>query len=277
MNNFKNAVNPIGKTFCCEDNEEIGLEAFFVTKKVKVSFLILVWSIVIVQSFVNTQDETARREKAVAAFSVIDETVIGEVIRGYGYFGNVELSDETKQSMLENLALKLGIEDGYVFSKEEGEDFSKLILTKEGKYATTYLRIVTLESEEASEQHITMQIESDVSAKEAFSLYERLERVYEEIGMEGNVSMELNMEQQGNVTKEEKEELMELVFDLAKAKEVESIRENDIYTVYGYTKAEPSYLMLGGEKVNIQLVFTYDEIQDVTYVKVGIPIVNSSY
>ncbi|MBQ9982961.1 MAG: YwmB family TATA-box binding protein [Lachnospiraceae bacterium] len=247
------------------------------TKKVKVSFLILVWSIVIVQSFVNTQDETARKEKAVAAFSVIDETVIGEVIRGYGYFGTVELSDETKQSMLENLALKLGIEDGYVFSKEEGEDFSKLILTKEGKYATTYLRIVTLESKEAPEQHITMQIESDVSAKEAFSLYERVERVYEEIGMEGNVSMELNMEQQGSATKEEKEELVELVFDLAKAKEVEAIRENDIYTVYGYTKTESSYLMLKGKKVNIQLVFTYDEIQDVTYVKVGIPIVNSSY
>lgn len=247
------------------------------TKKVKISFLILVWSIVVVQSFVNAQSDTRKSEEAVAAFSVIDETVIGEVICGYGYFGNMELSSKTKKNMLTNLALKLGIEDGYVFSEEQGEAFSKMVLTKEGKYATTYLRIMTLEGEDAPEQHITMQIESGGSVKEAFSLYKRVEKVYEEIGIEGNVSIEINMEQQGFVRKNQKEELVETIFDLAKAKEVGSIRENGIDTVYGYAKAEPCCLMLSGEKVNMQLAFSYDEVKDVTQIKMGFPLVNSSY
>ena len=53
--------------------------------------------------------------------------------------------------------------------------------------------------------------------------------------------------------------------------------EDNVFTVYGYTKLEPSYMKLNLRKVNIQIVMSYDEEQDKTYVKVGIPIVNSSY
>lgn len=247
------------------------------TKKAKNSLLILVWSIVAVQMYVNYQGSVNGSEQVVTAFSVVDDKVVGEVVEGYGYFDTMELSDEVKKNMLENLALKMGITDGYTFSEGRGDGFTKYVLTKEGKYATTILQVISLLGKDEPEQYITMKITTAENVDKAFGLYEKVKRIYEEIGVEGQVSLEVEMEQQGNVLETPDKNLEKEILSLAKAETVDTIRENDIYTVYGYTKLEDSYLVLNDEKVNIQLVMTYDEAQDKTYIKAGLPIVNSSY
>lgn len=247
------------------------------TKKVKISFLILVWSIVAVQIFVNNQDRKKYEEQVVTAFSVTDGEITGETIRGYGYFGKMDLSDEIKKEMLEKLAKKLGIEAGYTFSQGQGDGYTKMTLTQKEKYATTLLRIITIEGDGALEQHITIQIDTSADVKGAFSLYERTKEVFEEIGVDGSASLEVEMERSGNLWKKEGKKFASDMFELAEAKVVDVIAENDIYTVYGYTQLERSYLVLNQEKVNVQMVLSYDEKEDKTYIKIGLPIVNSSY
>ena len=246
------------------------------TKKVKISFLILVWSIVAVQIYVNNWDRKKQKEQMVTAFSVVNENITGETIQGYGYLGQMELSEDMKKEMLRNLALKLGIRDGYTFSQGKGDDFTKITLMKEGEYATTLLRIVTI-TKGKEEQHITMQIDTTAQVEDAFTLYNETKKVFEEIGVDGRVSMEVEMEKSGNVWREEGEHFVSEVFHLADARVVDSIEEKDIFTIYGYTQLEDSYLNLNREKVNIQMVMSYDEIEDKTYIKMGLPIVNSSY
>ncbi len=247
------------------------------TKKVKISFLILVWSIVAVQMYVNTEERTDTEDEVVTAFSVMDEGVTGETIQGYAYFGKMEISDEVKEEMLKNLAWKLGIQDGYEFSTGQGDGFSKMTLTKKGKYATTLLRIITITGQETPEQHITVQIDTVADVEKAFSLYHRTKEVFEEIEVDGRVSLEVEMEKAGDVWKTKGKKFAEEIFDLGKAKTVDVIEENEIHTVYGYTSSESAYLTLDGNKVNMQVVMSYDEVGDKTYVKVGLPIVNSSY
>ena len=247
------------------------------TRKAKISFLILVWSIVAVQIYVNNWDREKQKEQVVTAFSVVNESVTGETIEGYGYLGKMDLSDDVKKDMLENLAYKIGIKDGYTYSAGSGDGFTKMTLTKEGKYATTLLRIITITKGKEPEQHITIQIDTTADSADAFSLYYRIQQIFEEIGVGGKVSIEVELERNGDVWKEEGQDYATGVFSLVKAQVVDSIVENEICTVYGYTKLEDGYLNLGRERVNIQMVFFYDEIQDKTYIKVGFPIVNSSY
>lgn len=268
MNKIYNAVNPIKK----------GLGAFFVTRKAKISFLILVWSIVAIQIYVNYQEHEKNATQAVTAFSVVDDDVTEQWIKGYGNFGSMEISSETRREMLENLALKLGITDGYTFATGSGDGYEKMVLTKKGKYADTTLQIISmLKEEEEPEQYIVMEIQTSEAVEDGFSLYERVKRIYEEIGVKAQVSLELEMEKEGNYTENEKNFFVEEIFDLAKAKGVDSINENGIHTVYGYTRLEDSFLTLNEKKVNIQVVMTYAEQENKTYVKIGIPIVNSSY
>lgn len=247
------------------------------TKKVKISLLMLVWSIVAVQMYVNYCDSKAYSEQVVTAFSVVNENVTSETINGYGFFGSMDLTKEMKKNMLQNLALKLGIEDGYTFSEGKGDGFAKISLEKKGKYATTFLRVITIYGEGEPEQHITVQIETASDIKDAYSLYEKTKQVFDEIGVEAQVSMEVEMEREGNVWEDEGKTFVDTIFDAIEAKTVDIIDENDLCTVYGYTKQESSYLNLNHKKVNVQVVMTFDESRSKTYIKIGLPIVNSSY
>lgn len=247
------------------------------TKKVKISFLILVWGIVAIQMYVNNHQDV---NDTVTAFSVVDDSAYEEVIKGYGFFENTSLSPKMKQKMLENIALKLGITDGYTFTEGEGDGYEKMTLTKNGKHAVTKLTIVTLrddEDESAAEQYIAIDIETAESSEKAYNLYNKIKRVYKEIGVKAQVSLEINASKKGNYVKENGRGILENVFDLTRAKKVDSVMENGICTVYGYTKKEENYLKLNGKKVNIQVALTYDESDDTTYIKIGLPIVNSSY
>ena len=246
------------------------------TKKVQISFLILVWSIVAVQMFVNYNEQT-KANQAVTAFSVVDDNVTGEIIKGYGYFGTMDISKEMKKNMLKNLALKMDIKDGYTFSEGKGDDFVKMNLTKHGKYATTTIQLISLMGASEPEQYISVQIETTADVEDAFLLYERTQKVFEEIEVNSQVSMELELEQHGNIWKESGDTYAKQLLDLAQAKEVDRIAEDEIYTIYGYSKFSKSYLELDDKKVNVQIVMFYDEGADKTYVKMGIPIVNSSY
>jgi hypothetical protein len=146
-----------------------------------------------------------------------------------------------------------------------------------------------------------------------------MKQVYQEIGADGQVNMEVVLEKEGNLTdgtsdsrtvdasekdsdvqdkgasdkdgdvqnesaseangilQDEGASEVNMILQTMNASKVAKICENDIYTVYGYSREEDSCMLQNGEKVNVQIVMYYDEEADQTYIKVGIPMVNSGY
>lgn len=254
------------------------------TRKVKISFLILVWSIVAIQIFVNYQQSSQKQEQAVTAFSVVENDVIEEMITGYGYFGKMELSNETKEQMLKNLADKLELDTSYDIHSSAGENYERLELIHRIRNMEVVLQLVSMRetsededgTRDETEQYILIRINTKDSVEQGKEYYDMVKQIYEEIGVSGTVNFEVMMERTGNLLVNAEEETNSL-FDVLHASFVEMIKEDGIYTVYGYRKEEASYLMHKGSKTNVQLVMTYDEENNKTYVKVGIPMVNSSY
>ena len=246
--------------------------------KIKVSFMIVIWSIVAIQMYVNYRQY---ENKAVTAFSVVDDYVSKETIKGYGYFETMKLGDVSRKRMLENLAGELGITDGYTFSSGAGDGYTKMILTKKGKHATTTLQIVSLmdgdDENAVPEQYIAIEIETAESTKKAIDLYHKVQKAYDEMGVNGQVTIEIEAEKRGNYVSTKGRGIYEDIFRQVSAKKVDEVMENGICTVYGYTKKEDEHLVLKGEKVNLQVVLSYNESRDKTYIKIGMPIVNSSY
>lgn len=254
------------------------------TRKVKISFLILVWSIVAIQIFVNYQQRSQKQEQAVTAFSVVENDVVEEMITGYGYFGRMELSGGTKERMLKNLADKLELSTSYDIHFSEGENYEKAELIHSMEKREVVLQIVSMGKPEKdengvggeAEQYILIRIHTKDSVEQGKEYYDMVKRIYEEIGVRATVNFEVLMEQTGNLLKNP-EAKTDYLFDVLHASMVGMIKEDGIYTVYGYRKEEESYLMYHGEKTNVQLVMAYDEENDKTYIKIGIPMVNSSY
>lgn len=247
------------------------------TKKVKISFLILVWSIVAVQIFVNYQQKAQKHKEVKTAFAEVESQIIDETISGYGYLGKLELSDSMREKMLRNLVDKMEISDSGILEQSNGDDYEKMILDCSEGTAQFKLQLVSMDGGEGpKEQYILINITAKDSISQGKVYYDLVQRIYEEIGVHATVNLEIMLERQGNLMLEAEERTEELL-DRLDALKVDTTEENGSYTVYGYRKSEDSYLMHKGEKTNLQLVMAYDEKQDKTYVKVGIPIVNSSY
>lgn len=179
------------------------------TKKVKISFLILVWSIVAVQMYVNYQDRIKQQKleqenQAVTAFSAVDYPSDGNVIIGQGYFGTMKISEATKKEMLENLAQKLGVFDGYSWNQSQDEESSQIILTGEREGTTVDLRIVSQGQSNYPEQYILVEIMVSNNREYLYELYEKLGQIFEEIGVKGQVQVEMMMENNGKIWKTEK-------------------------------------------------------------------------
>ena len=238
------------------------------------------------QIFINYQQSHQKQEESVTAFSVVENNVIEERIAGYGCLGRMEISDETKEQMLKNLADKLGLDTSYEMSSSIGEDYERLELVHMKGITEITLQLISMEATDRTagskedgveaEQYILMNIDTGESVEKGKAYYDMVRQIYDEIGVKGTVNLEIMMERTGNLMPEAGEEMKSLL-DKLDAAIVEEIYENGICTIYGYRQEEESYLMHKGEKTNVQLVMTHDEEHDKTYVKVGIPMVNSSY
>jgi hypothetical protein len=280
----------------CRQSYEKRIGGIFVTKKAKISFLVVVWAIVAIQIFVNYQQKKNQSQSAVTAFSVVNNQVIEEMVEGYGYFGTLDLTTETKEKMLRNLADKMELEGDVSISTTKEDNWEKMKLTSDSGGTQATLQLVSLQQEEDETEHyILMNIFTQSTLENGKDCYNRMKQVYEEIGVQGQVSLEVVLEKDGNLTEDvekvavspgsevnsasqgKNDSEVDMILQTMNASEVEEICENDIYTVYGYTRDEDSYMMQNGEKVNVQIVMYYDEEADKTYIKVGIPMVNSGY
>ena len=262
-----------------------GLGAFFMTKKQKGSIIFLIWGIVIIQLFVNNWQKQ-KMMKAIPAFQVMEDRV-EECISGYGYFGDMELDDETKKKMLENLASHFGLTNikfhepkrSVVFDQEgkRKQCSEKMKLSGRNKTGTLQLQIVTIsEKGKQNQQYILMECKSKMSISEGQSLFQEMKKVYQEIGVQGTVSIEHTFEQDGNL-EDTYETVAKKYLKEIHAKTIGSMKEDGICTVYGCLPGEPTYYLKGGKKGNVQILFRYRREQNKTEIKIGIPIVNSSY
>lgn len=283
MNKIQNAVNPIKK----------GLGAFFVNRKVKISCLILIWGLVIIQTYVNFMDPGALRKhavfsydsykkskEAITAFSVIEDNATDKILKGFGYYKTDNMSEGEKRKLLIDFAKQLGIKDGYTFAGGEGSNYIKLELQKEGKYGTTRISCISLIDENSEpEQYIYLDIHVNSEEEKIYNLYQNVKNAYQNYGMNSNVNLEYTTSVSGNIEtdNQERKQYTEKILDKLSAQVVDVVDTGDYHTVYAYTKNEKNSYNLNGKQVNIQIVFSYSETDDMTYIKIGCPIVNSSY
>lgn len=247
------------------------------TRKMKISFLIVVWSIVAIQIYINYQQKVKNERQAVTAFSMIQNDILEETVEGYGYLGAMELDEATKKKMLCNLADKLELENDSDIIMQKEAACTKMILDCSGKDVETKIQLISMDAEQGKmEQYITMCARLHAMPLASIDFYKKMQQTYKEIGVDASVNMELVIEQSGNQIVNDNTKMKAYLSNL-NAKMVDTFCDNQICTIYGYMEEEPSYFLQNGKKVNVQIVMRYDETANKTYTKIGVPLVNSSY
>lgn len=245
------------------------------TKKVKISFLILIWGIVSIQSYINWKEFHSK--ETVETFASIEEDTGGNCITGYAYLGRENLTEKQKEKLLKKLAQQLQMTDDYQITNSNEGDYEQWSLNQVKKDEEINIQIATLE--EAKENYIFLTIHTIKSWEEAKKIYEKIGAIYKEMDVNYNVNVETTLIEKGNLEKDTdlRKEVVEELFEKEQAEITGEIDNTDFCTVYGYTKEDSYSQNINGKKVNRQIVFSYSKEEGVTYVKLGCPIINSTY
>ena len=237
-------------------------------------------------------------------------------IEGYGKFGVCYLTQEEKERLVENIASALGITSSYGLATVYEEEVNTTVLSKESVNGNVTIKAITQEQQHTentaepavTEPQVTENADSPAGTEPqvtgntnglegtqpqaqyvyvnitvynnidcAVSYRELVEGMFDAMGIQGNVNMNLVGSIEGTLNSTEKNELADGLLDRLGAKVVTENRDNDIFTIYAYSKGAGSYITIGGNKINMNIAIGYDEEQDRTKVYLASPINSLDY
>lgn len=148
----------------------------------------------------------------------------------------------------------------------------ELIYEKEAAGAHSILKRVWLT--ESQEEYLCAEITlTNAEADAVEELKRRMEQAAKKLGMEEiTTTIEFVGRKRGEIPLAGKDRLTDAILQKLYAETSYEHRENDCYTVYGYTAAEGNYLTVGGKRVNVQTAIFYDRERDRTEVILASPI-----
>ena len=195
-------------------------------------------------------------------------------IEGYGKFGVCYLTQEEKKRLVENIASALGITSSYGLATVCEDEVNTTVLSKESVNGSVTIKAIT---QEPQTQYVYVNITVYNNIDCAVSYRELVEGMFDAMGIQGNVNMNLVGSLEGALNSTEKNELADGLLDRLGAKVVTENRDNDIFTIYAYSKGAGSYITIGGNKINMNIAIGYDEEQDRTKVYLASPINSLDY
>lgn len=246
----------------------------------KLILLALLWLAVILQILINR--DLHHEEPIVEAFSSSEMIPVEGVVSCYGEFGDMKLAKATKETMLINLAKKLGITDGYEITDSEGSGYQEITLTKNGKYGDTTIQIVSMETENVLGEPVTRQnILCDIRVYNDLNYTseckDTLETIYTELGMKPSVNIYFKGRTEGMIGKSQRDEITKTLLSSLRAEETERIENENYTTIYAYTPRFDEHITQNGKDINVNLAFTYHESENMTYIHLAVPYIAQSF
>lgn len=243
---------------------------------------------------------------------VFDEEGIDESecnIEGYYYYGSMYLSEEGCHELLGKIADGLGVISEYEYHRERTSSGYTATLLKEGADSNLLLKLITVENEESEnlisqQQYISINLTITDSVKSGFYYRNLIETTVKQLfkeneknsdyfsdgngrhGYADNLWLSVKGKLYGTADIERQKEIANTVLEGIGAEKIFDNEENVgiwenkdliMYSIYAYSPEIEDYVAIGSEKINVNIVFNYDEENNVTYIHAGSPIINYDY
>lgn len=250
--------------------------------KSKIYVLVLIWAAALIQLFINAS--VNREEKLVEqAMSLGVENLTESQVKAYAFYGNETLSSELKETMAKRLASELGIVSGYEITHRQDGEHEITELAKQGAKGDTEIKIITLSTvdeygQTLLENYIMIQIDLKQDAGTAVYDYkEKLSELYAGLGMSANTNIYLCSQVKGKMTEGEMEDQIGTFMEEMDARQVQYDTFDDVVCVYGYSRNIDEFVYQDSHRVNVNIAFSYDAEDDVTYIHRAVPFVDRSF
>lgn len=246
----------------------------------KIILAIFLWAITIIRIVVYGKGEGAQ-ETLVKAFNQIALKEMKAEINAVGFYGDVYLSDATKETFVKEIGYQLGLNYCDLFSEREG-NLATTGIRKDGKYADTEIKLITREEKVTdtvveSKQYISVNIDLGNNLDAAMQYQKTLKDIFADMKVEADINVNLTGYIEGHAELTMKNLIANQLIETMKGKIVAENRNEELFTIYAYTDKVEDYIEISGKKINLNISANYDEQLDRTYFYVATPMINGDY
>lgn len=249
-------------------------------KKIKTTIYIItvLWIAVFTQVFINMI--FTNNTKIIEAFAGTNSTVLQSEIQVIAEYTDAYLNENDKRNMIDYLATAIGVntDDGY---KTDEKEFTSLMsMTKQSKNAKTTMKVVTLTNEEtkAIDQYILVNLEIYGDINSIVKYKEIIEDSLKRLNVSDyQTTIQFSGRYDGRLSLKEMNQIAKDLIINLDAHIISENREEDLFTIYGYTGLIDDYITTLNKKVNVNIVMDYDEHLDKTTIYLATPIINMDY
>ncbi|MBQ2275036.1 MAG: YwmB family TATA-box binding protein [Lachnospiraceae bacterium] len=246
------------------------------SKKTKLYFCLLFWILAGIQVGINEMmkpDDTI-----IEAFSHNENMKVQSKLKQYGLLKQEFTSKYQKETFLKEAAQRLGITEGYTMKNSSQQEVDKTQLSMKGKYADTILQISSTKSEQEEEKNFfIVQIDLKENIGDIFYYKEKVEDLLKAYHIKKSPQLSISGRVSGELSRKEKDAFVKDLLKELKGKIVIQHKQEELYTVYGYTKKIKNYTMVNGKKINFNIAFSYDEEKEETCLYLASPILSIDY
>lgn len=223
-------------------------------------------------------------EDAVTTFAGIAKGEDKSSVDTFFYYSDRYISVDDRKQFLQEMMRQIGVENKVKYTFEKTKNGVESVCDYEfcgGKIET---KLITVEKQidkrmSYLSQYISVHMEFNNSPDTAFFYKEKLRQIFEkndEINIEPDIYLTVETRRKGVLSRKEKEEISNNIFDRLKAKRVYD-EENNYDCVYGYSGLLTDEAVVGDKSININIAFGYDEETDDTIIYQAFPIINSDF
>ena len=233
-------------------------KAGFLLQKTAVVIAGILWLIAAASVFWN-MPQTGVQENVLSAFGSASYKEVCADISAYGKYGSMELTDTAKEIILEKAAEKIGI-NRYTIEQTSRDNVETMQLSQNGENGSVLCRFITIHQENVEyEQYLYIGVTLKNTVDASFTYEKLIRQIMEEMQIDTEVNVNLKGQIHGALTDTQKEQFAQDMLDMMNAKLSVGRHMEDVYTVYAYNKGIKNYIMIGKDKVNVNICIGYDE------------------
>ncbi len=248
--------------------------------RITLYIVIVLWVAVATQILVNRvfQEEVEITE----AFYKSDTHEMQSSLEVVAEYETEYLSDDNKKDLIHIIGDSIGLIIDNDITVWEEDKRSEYIFYKQARQASTEIKIISVEQEEEEPvkmKHYIIVRLSILDGIQGIDQYKKiLEATLDDLGIENKqITLKYEGNREGDLTSEQKHDLAVLLVDELQGNIALEYDEGDLYTIYAYTGMLNEYVTSMGNKINIQIAISYNEMTNKTKISLATPINNDSW
>lgn len=192
------------------------------------------------------------------------------------------MSEADKKYLIFSLADAIGLEVEEEITVWEEDKRSEYFYFKQAKQATSEIKVVSMEVKDnavVKMKHYIIVRLSILKGIESIDKYKKIiENSFDELGVKNKqITLTFEGNREGNLTTTQKHDMAELLVKELQGEIALEYDEGDLFTMYGYTGMLEEYVTSMGNKINIQIAITYNELTNKTKITLATPILENSW